>query len=115
MINPTFQDEKGRLKKGHPPTFTGFKPGQNVGGAPKSLKTKIKDALKIAEDAMPQLYLDMIKDAQDPNASIRDRQMCREYLSDRIYGKANQPLSGANGRELVLKVIYDMSARPKDD
>ncbi len=91
MIDPELQDEKGRMKKGHP--FIGNRNGIK-NGAKKTISGKIKDALSIAEDIMPQLYLDMIRDAQDPNASIRDRQMCREYLSDRIYGRPNQPLSG---------------------
>ncbi len=93
----------GRLLPGHKPTFKAFKPGQNVGGAPHSLTTQVKDALQLAKDAMPQLILDMIRDAQDETASIRDRQACREYLCDRIYGKANQPLSGKF--ETVIKEV----------
>jgi len=104
MIHPEFQDEKGRFKKGAP--FIGNRNG-NKNGAKKTPTREVKDALSIAEDAMPRLILDMIADAQDNSASIRDRQMCREYLCDRIYGKANQPLTGANGRELIIKVLYD--------
>ena len=88
----TDRDSKGCFVKGHPAYNT--QPGKNVGGAPKTLAGEVKDALAIAEDAMPQLYLDMIADAQNPLVSVRDRQMCREYLSDRIYGRPNQPLSG---------------------
>ena len=93
MLNPELQDSKGRFKKGHKAIITPVKPGEKR-GHPKSMETKVRDALQIAEDAMPQLYLDMIRDAQDPNASIRDRQMCREYLSDRIYGRPDQPITG---------------------
>ena len=99
------RDEKGRLVKGHKPTFSGFKPGQNVGGAPKSLTTQIKDALQIAQDVMPQLFLDMINDAQDATISARDRQACREYLADRIYGRPNQPLTNAGSQPLVVFII----------
>ena len=85
------RDSKGRFLKGCS-LFGKDKPIRN--GHPIGMKRQIKDALKIAEDAMPQLYLDMVRDAQDPNASIRDRQICREYLSDRIYGKPNLPITG---------------------
>ena len=109
MINPTFQDEKGRMKKGHP--RLNVRPG-HIGGAKKTIATEVKDALKIAEDAMPQLILDMIADAQDTNASIRDRQMCREYLCDRIYGKANQPLTGKGG--FILHLLEDKLTERKE-
>lgn len=103
MINKEFQDEKGRFKKGHPPTFKSFKPGQNVGGAPLALKTEIKNALQLAEDAMPEIIAMMIKRAQDP--LDRDCQRAAEYLCDRIYGKANQPLSNAGDKPLVQFII----------
>ena len=74
-------------------------------GRKKTIATEVKDALSIAEDAMPRLILAMIADAQDNSASIRDRQMCREYLCDRIYGKANQPLSNAGNVPLVAFII----------
>ena len=102
MIHPEFQDEKGRFKKGAP--FIGNRNG-NKNGAKKTPTREVKDALSIAEDAMPRLILAMIADAQDNSASIRDRQMCREYLCDRIYGKANQPLSNAGNVPLVAFII----------
>lgn len=85
------QDSKGRFVKGHPPLST--LPGRNRGVRPKALTTKVKDALQIAQDAMPQLIQAMLKDARDPNISANVRQQCREYLIDRVYGKANQPIS----------------------
>lgn len=102
------RDAKGRLLPGHrlSPNLKRLT-GQKV-GRPKTLAGEVKDALQIAADAMPQLYFDMIQDALNPKASIRDRQMCREYLSDRIYGKPNQPLSGTmiHSFEFIIGKVY---------
>ena len=95
------RDEKGRLLPGHAPTFHGFKAGQNVGGAPKSLTTEVKDALRIAEDAMPNIIRDMIDRAQDKTVPCAVRQAAAEYLCDRIYGRPNQPLSNKDGTKLT--------------
>ena len=101
--------DKGTFARGHPDFVkaAGVKTGR-----PRELKRQVNDALTIAEDAMPRLILDMIADAQDNSASIRDRQMCREYLCDRIYGKANQPLSGKG--ELILHLLEDKLTEKKE-
>jgi hypothetical protein len=96
MAEPIKKRDNGRDEKGH------FKPGHTLfrepdgikSGRPKSLKGQVLDALCIAEDAMPRLIKDMIRDAEDATVSVHVRQQCREYLCDRIYGKPNQPLSG---------------------
>lgn len=84
----TGKDSKGRFVKGHP--F--FKSPNGVkNGAKKTIAGEVRDALKVAEDAMPEIYLAMIKRALDPHD--KDAQRASEYLSDRIYGKPNQPIS----------------------
>ncbi len=98
------RDKKGRLVKGHP-----FLKSQNgiKNGAKKTLKGKVRDALQIAEDAMPQIILGMIARAnggEDCPAAVR--QAASEYLCDRIYGKPNLPLTGANGEP--IKVEHDV-------
>ena len=100
------RDAKGRFVKGHPPTFESFKPGQNVGGAPKSLTTEIKDALQLAQDALPDIIEGMIKRAKDP--LDRDCQRAGEYLCDRIYGKPNQPLSGVGDHVSIATFVFVM-------
>jgi len=88
------RDDKGCFVKGN---ISGFQPGNRAflnithgkkRGRPKAIITVVKDALKLAENAMPKLYEDMIRDAFDPTIPIAVRQNIREYLSDRIYGKA---------------------------
>ncbi len=105
-MQQAIRDEKGRLLPGHPPTFTGFKVGQNVGGAPKSLRTEIKDAHAIAEDAMPDIFKAMIARAKgEVDCPPAVRQAASEYLADRIYGKPNQPLSNAGNMPLIAFII----------
>ena len=91
------RDSKGRFVPGHPPTFTQHKPGHNA-GRPKTIKGEVRDALKLAEDAMPELYLLAIQRARgEANCSQAVQQAAFEYLSDRIYGKPNQPINGGQG------------------
>jgi hypothetical protein len=94
--------KNGKFAKGHP-----FYKSRNgiKNGCKKTLKGEVKDALKIAEDAMPKLIQNMIDDAQNPEINANVRQQCREYLIDRIYGKANQPLSGKLSIQTVSWVI----------
>jgi len=99
-LDAPVRDAKGRLLPGHPRLNN--QPG-HCGGAPKSLATEVKDALKDAEDAMPDIYRVMIARATDP--ADKDSQRAAEYLSDRIYGKANQPLSGKLSIQTVSWVI----------
>lgn len=99
---PLLRDEKGHFVPGHPPTFKEFKPGQNVGGRPKHIATQVRDALKLAEDAMPQILNDMIARTKDPEVPHNVRQQASEYLIDRIYGKANQPISSNAPWEIIV-------------
>ena len=91
--NPT----NGRFRKGHP--ALNVKPG-HVGGHPKTPAREVRDALKIAEDAMPEIILAMIARTLDPNVPVAVQQAASEYLCDRIYGKPNQPLSNKDGSHL---------------
>jgi hypothetical protein len=102
MAEAALQDSKGHFVKGH--QFIGNRNGV-PNGAKKSLKTEVKNALQIAEDAMPAIFLDMIHDAQSPDTPPAIRQACREYLADRIYGKPNQPLSNAGNMPLIAFII----------
>ena len=73
-------------------------------GHPKSLKGQVKDALKLAEDAMPDIIASMIERAtgRDPFCDVKTEQAASEYLIDRIYGKANQPLSSNSPWEILI-------------
>ena len=84
------RDAHGRLLPGH--HLFGKTKGI-INGAKKTLKGEVRDALKLAEDAMPDIILMMIARARDPED--RQSQQAAEYLCDRIYGKANQPISNA--------------------
>ncbi len=69
-------------------------------GRPKTLRGEVRDALKIAQDAMPRIILAMIARTTDPSVPVNVRQAASEYLCDRIYGRANQPLSNKDGSKL---------------
>ncbi len=96
------RDSKGRLLKGHPRLNN--QPG-HCGGAPKTIIGEVKDALKMAENAMPEIFLSMIQRARDSNDPQAQR--AAEYLADRIYGKPNQPLTGMGGKALEIIVRWD--------
>jgi len=99
------RDKLGRFGKGHPPLNT--QPGKDVGGRRKTLTGEVRDALKIAEDAMPDIIDSMIKRAKgEEECPVAVRQAAAEYLCDRIYGKPNQPLSG-NGKLFEILVRWD--------
>ncbi len=83
--------------KGHAPFISS---DANKIGRPRSMKTEVRDALKIAQDAMPGIILAMIARTTDPSVPVSVRQAASEYLCDRIYGRANQPLSAGEGNRL---------------
>ncbi len=85
------RDAKGRMVAGHP--FIPAKPGHK-NGRPKAYVTKVKDALLLAEEAMPEIIAIMIEKAKAGDVRAG------EYLCDRIYGKPNQPLSNKDGSKL---------------
>ena len=96
-----YRDDLGRYKPGHPKLVL---PAGCKVGRPKSLSGKVKDALAIAEDAMPRIIAAMLRtaDGQDDSPAAV-RQAAREYLCNRIYGKPNQPLSGSGQFVLLVK------------
>lgn len=108
------RDSKGRLLPGHKPFVVERSPGKNLGGRPKEFKTQVKDALKLAEDAMPDIIAKMIDRAtgKDLDCDVKTRQAASEYLIDRIYGKANQPLSSSSPWEILI--TYGKPAEDKD-
>ena len=94
------RDKKGRLVPGHP--YLRCKPG-NKNGRPKSLASQVRDALSVAEDAMPTIIAAMIRRANgEEECPAAVRQAAAEYLCDRIYGRPNQPLSGTG--QFMLRV-----------
>jgi hypothetical protein len=89
----TGHDEKGRFAPGHKPIISNRVTGNTGGGRPKLLKTEVKDALKLAADAMPDIIARMIERASGRSGcDTKTEQAAAEYLIDRIYGKANQPI-----------------------
>ena len=93
------RDNKGRFVKGN--RISKGNNGANV-GRKRTLKTQIKDALALAEDAMPDIIGVMVERAQNPDD--KDCQRAAEYLMDRIYGKPNVGIS-ARLEEAQITVI----------
>ena len=109
----TDRDEKGRFLKGH--RRLSDQPG-HVGGHPKSMKRQVKDALQIAEDAMPEIIEGMIIRAKMPLICphckkkillVGGGQREGEYLADRIYGKASLPINLDSKKPMIIHVVYD--------
>lgn len=98
------RDSKGRLLPGHPRLNN--EPG-HCGGAPKTIKGQIRDALAEAEADMPEIYAVMRQRAKGeiPDCPQAVQQAAAEYLSDRIYGKPNLPLTGAGGKDLFINYV----------
>lgn len=99
----TDRDSRGHFQVGHRDFV---KAAGVIAGRPRELKRQVIDALKIAQDAMPQIIADMITRAQDKDVPHNVRQAAAEYLIDRIYGKANQPLSGKDGAPLPVPTFF---------
>src|SRR4030042_6466853 len=104
---PEGRNNKGQFLKGSP-GINHRKPGDNPGGRPKTVKGLTRDALALAEDSMPKIIQGMIKDALDGKIPPNVRQQCREYLIDRIYGKANQPISNA-GKPPIMSFFFQLA------
>ncbi len=110
------RNNKGQFKKGHPDFVkqSGVKPG-----CKKTIAGEVKDALKIAEDAMPEIIQSMIDRAKGiVDCPVAVSQAAAEYLCDRIYGKANQPLEHkgnigieVDAREKLISLITYANAR----
>jgi hypothetical protein len=101
-VLPGERDKQGRFAKGNRIATelrdsTGIKVGRK-----KSIAGEVRDALRIAEDAMPEIIREMITRATDP--THRDSQRAGEYLIDRIYGKATQPIDSRS----ELKVTFEI-------
>ena len=98
------RDENGRFVKG----CHLFGKGKGIkNGRKKTIGGQVKDALRIAEDAMPAIIADMIVRATDPDISAAVRQAAGEYLCDRIYGRPNQPLSNA-GKAPLTSFVFQL-------
>ena len=108
------RDAKGRLLKGHP--FMAGLPN----GRKRKPRAEVKEALKLAEGAMPEIILLMISRAKGiPDGNGKGnfnwiphavRQQAAEYLMDRVYGRPNPSVSSQNGEPLVI-VVRDESMR----
>ena len=106
MTTAPVRDSNGRFVPGHPPTFEGFKPGQNPGGRPQHLITKINNALEIADRAMPEIITMLVTKAKSGDVESA------KYLVDHIYGKANQPLTTSG--EITFRVVREYNIRNSD-
>src|SRR4030042_5257275 len=104
---PEGRNNKGQFLKGSP-GINHRKPGDNPGGRPKTVKGLTRDALALAEDAMPKIIQGMIRDALDEKIPANVRQQCREFLVERIYGKANQPIKLDN-KEAILTFVFHLA------
>ena len=105
VSNGNIPKSNGRFVKGHPfyKSTTGIKNGRK-----RTIKREVKDALSLAQDALPSIILSMIERAQGKNnESAQVQQAASEYLCDRIYGRPNQPLSNASKTPLA-SFIFNM-------
>jgi hypothetical protein len=105
------RDNKGKFAKGHPflKSQHGIKNGRK-----KTVTGEVKDALKLAEDAMPEIIGKMIDRATGKEKCLAGvQQAAAEYLIDRIYGKANQPISSNQPWEII--VTYGKSTGNKPE
>ena len=96
----------GHFLKGHAPTFFHHKPGTIV-GRPKEVKTRVKDALSVVEDSMPDIIAAELACALDP--TNKDCHDARKYLMDRIYGRAKERvrLEGELTIESLVRRVVD--------
>jgi hypothetical protein len=103
------RNEAGHFVKGHPDFV---KAAGVKAGRPKEMKRQVKDALAIAQDAMPQIIASMIVRAQggtpDAPVPLNIQQQAAEYLMDRIYGRAKQQteLTGSALGPVQITVVY---------
>ena len=96
------RDAKGHFLKGH--RHFRSQRGLRTGRKP-SIATEVRDALAVAERALPGIIDDMIKRAKDPDVPDSVRQAAAEYLCDRVYGRPNLPLSNA-GRTPIASFTF---------
>lgn len=94
------RDAGGKFVDGHAPLFTGFKVGQNRGGAPR---TSLKVAIEAMELRAPELFKALYADAQAGNTQAAI------YLLDRIYGRPKQAVDMDMGEQLT-KLLEGLSA-----
>ena len=97
----------GRFLPGHKPHIVTRNSGNN-GGRKPTMRTEVKNALEYAKDAMPEIISGMIERALDGD------QKAAEYLTDRIYGKANQPMTGDFQLNNWLDLVKDAQKRKQE-
>jgi hypothetical protein len=86
------RNEKGQFLKGSS-LFGKSKGIKN--GRKKSIAGEVKDALSLAQDAMPDIIRQMIKRAKGGvECPVNVQQQAAEFLFEYIYGKAKQPIAG---------------------
>jgi len=111
------RDEKGRFLKGCS-LFGKTKGIKN--GRKKTVPGLIRDALKVAEDALPQMFLDELKIANVMKQKALKGDVkaagvyhdIRQDFTDRIYGKPNQPIGGTG--EPIRLLLEEYRAILKD-
>ena len=105
------RDNKGCFLKGHKAIVIKHNTG-NKGGRPKTIKGQVKDALKIAEDAMPEIIKSMIARATGEEECPKNvQQAAAEYLIERIYGKVPQAIeaTGKDGGAVLIEYVKKTS------
>lgn len=96
------RDAKGHFLKGH--RYFRSQRGLRYGRKP-SIATEVRNALAVAERALPGIIDDMIKRAKDPDVPPSVRQAAAEYLCDRVYGRPHQSIGGEGGEPLSIRVV----------
>lgn len=90
-----------------------FQPGQsgNPGGRPKAVREVVELARAHTVAAITALA-DIVQDSGAPPAA---RVTAADKLLERGWGKAVQPVSGADGGAVVLRVVTGVPRSPDDD
>jgi len=78
-----------------------FKPGNKVGGR-KPLDPAFKELLENNTVAALNTIIELMK---NKNTAAITRLNSAIFIVERVYGKANQPLSGVDGSPLTIQVI----------
>jgi hypothetical protein len=99
------RDKYGKFVKGH--RFIPAPVGASRGPA-RPYNREVKDALKLAEDAMPAIIRALIQraTAASDECPAAIRQAAAEYLVDRLYGKAGERSAAA--ADLIVNIISNV-------
>jgi hypothetical protein len=99
------RDKFGKFEKGH--RYLPGPVGSRI-GTRRTLKSEVKDAFKLAEDAMPRVIKALIERATagPDECPAAVRQAATEYLVDRLYGKI--PDRSPADNDLIVNIISNI-------